>query len=471
MTRTRVSLLRRLAIGWMAAHSLAALPSRAAAAGLDPATIPIDNILVIYLENHTFDSLYGKYPGANGVDAPGAAIPQVDKDGKPYAQMPPPMQGYGDQMKPDPRFPASLPNAPFPLQKYMKITDFLEMPIHRFYWNQLQINGGKLNQYVAWSDSGSLPMGYFDTAQLPLLPWAKEYTLLDNFFVSAYGGSFLNHIWLICACTPVFPNAPAKLVADPVLDANGLVVGLTRDGSVTPDGYATDQLQPFNQPFKPGTPDDERVPPQTVPTIGDRLSAKGISWAWYSAGWSKANAGHPEDGFAFHWQPYVYFEKYAPGSAARAAHLKDKDDLLRDLAAGTLPAVAIYKPLSYDSDNPGEAPILGSEEAVISILESAKKSKQWPRMAIFITYDDYGGFYDHVAPPKVDRWGPGNRVPTLLVSPWAKKGKVDSTQYETVSLLRFIEARYGLEPLTDRDQHAANLLPAFDFSKAEKKAK
>jgi phospholipase C len=431
----------------------------------DPATIPIDHVLVIYLENHTFDSLYGKFPGANGVDAPRAAIPQVDKDGKPYAQLPPPMQGYGEQMKPDPRFPASLPNAPFPLQKYMKITDFLEMPVHRFYWNQLQINGGKLDQFVAWSDSGSLPMGYFDTAQLPLQAWAREYTLLDNFFVSAYGGSFLNHIWLICACTARFPNAPAKLVADPVLDADGRVVGLTRDGSVTPDGYATDQLQPWNEPHKPGTPDAERVPPQTLPTIGDRLSAKGVSWAWYSQGWAKANAGQPEDTFAFHWQPFVYFERYAPGTPARAEHLKDRADLLAALHGGTLPAVAFYKPLSGYSDNPGQSSILDSENDVTLLLTAAKQSKQWPRMAIFVTYDDYGGFFDHVPPPKVDRWGPGNRVPTIVISPWARKGKVDSTQYETVSLLRFIEARHGLEPLTDRDARAANLLPAFDFAK------
>ena len=157
------------------------------------------------------------------------------------------------------------PNRLFPIDRYVPIDHLLEMPIHRFYWNQLQINGGKLDQYVAWSDSGSLPMGYFDTAKLPLLSWAREYTLLDNFFVSAYGGSFLNHIWLICACTATFPSAPAKLIADPVLDANGLVVGLTRDGSVTPDGYATDQLQPWNQPTSPALPTRSACPPRRRP--------------------------------------------------------------------------------------------------------------------------------------------------------------------------------------------------------------
>ncbi len=446
---------------------LAAALARAEAPAPDP--IPIDHVLVIYLENHTFDSLYGKFPGANGVDTPGAAIPQVDREGKPFATLPPVMQGYGAQMKPDPRFPADLPNAPFPLQKHIPITAYLEMPMHRFYWNILQINGGKLDGYVAWSDSGSLPMGHFDTTQLPLYPWAREYTLLDHFFVSAFGGSFVNHIWLVCACMPRFPNAPAHLVAEPLLDAAGNIVGLTRDGSVTPDGYANDQLQPFQPPFKPGTPDDERVPPQTQPTIGERLSAKGLEWAWYSEGWAKADAGDPPQGFATHWQPFNYFAAYAPGTEARKKHLRDKADLLTDLAGERFPALAFYKPLSGYSDNPGQSSILDSEKAVIALLEAAKASKHWPRMAIFITYDDYGGFYDHVPPPKIDRWGPGNRVPTIVISPWAKKGHVDSTQYETVSILRLVEKRFGLEPLTERDARANDLLPAFDFGGGQKR--
>jgi phospholipase C len=438
---------------------------------VDPAKIPIDHVLVIYLENHTFDSLYGKFPGAEGVDSPGAAIPQRDKDGKPYATLPPVLQGYFTQGKPDARFPQDLPNAPFPLQKYIKITDYLEMPMHRFYWNQLQIAGGKLDGYVRWSDSGSLPMGYFDTTQLPLMKWAQEYTLLDHFFVSAYGGSFLNHIWLVAAATARFPNAPAKLVADPVLDADGNVIGLNHDGSVTPDGFATDQLMPANEPTRPGVPVEERVPPQTMPTIGDRLSEKGVSWAWYSEGWADANAGNPPKTFEFHWQPFVYFEKYAPGTKARAEHLKDRRDLLAALQSGTLPAVSFYKPLSSYSENPGQASILDSEADVIALLEAAKQSKQWERTAIFVTYDDFGGFYDHVPPPKVDRWGPGNRVPCLVISPWAKKGHVDKTPYETVSILKFVEARFGLAPLTARDAHAPNLLPAFDFSQRPKAAK
>ena len=84
--------------------------------------------------------------------------------------------------------------------------------MHRYYQNREQINGGKLDQYAAWSDAGGLVMGYYDGSSLPLWALARQYTLADNFFMGAFGGSFLNHFWLICACTPIFPNAPASLV-------------------------------------------------------------------------------------------------------------------------------------------------------------------------------------------------------------------------------------------------------------------
>jgi phospholipase C len=100
----------------------------------------------------------------------------------------------------------------------------------------------------------------------------------------------------------------------------------------------------------------------------------------------------------------------------------------------------------------------------VKLIEAVKASAVWPRTAIVISWDDYGGFFDHVAPPVIDRWGPANRVPTLIISPWAKRSHVDSTQYETVSLLRFIEWRWGLAPLASRDARAANILPAFDFT-------
>ena len=450
---------------WLLVAALLASRSYARAE-IEPKAVPIEHLLIVYLENHTFDNLFGLFSGANGIMSPEAAVPQVDRDGKPYEWLPPVTIGYPYPPRLDPRFPKQLPNRSFPINRYVPLEKIVEMPVHRFYPNILQINGGKNNKFVSWGDSGALPMGYFDTTKLPLYPYARQYVLADHWFTSSFGGSFLNHFWLVCACTGVFPNAPAKLVARPILDRAGRVVGMEKDtGSVSPDGYAIDHLEPFNPPFTAGTPDDERVPPQTFPTIGDRLSDAGVSWAWYAEGWDDAVAGHPAPSFTPHQQPFLYFARYAPGTKARAEHLKDEKDLWQALRDGTLPSVAWYKPLNVDSDNAGEGSMLVAEQRIVGLIEAVKASKVWPRTAIVISWDDYGGFFDHVSPPVIDRWGPSNRVPTIIVSPWAKRSHVDSTQYETVSILRFIEWRWGLQPLASRDANAANLLPAFDFTR------
>ncbi len=107
--------------------------------------------------------------------------------------------------------------------------------------------------------------------------------------------------------------------------------------------------------------------------------------------------------------------------------------------------------------------MLSSERHTAELIERVKGSPYWEETAIILTYDDFGGWYDHVPPPVVDRWGPGGRVPMLLISPYARKGFVDHTYYDTTSILRFIEWRYGLAPLTDRDAGTNNLLAAFDF--------
>ena len=436
-----------------------------ARAEISPADAPIDHLLVVYLDNHSFDNLFGLFPGANGIRSPGAEIPQVGRDGEPYATLPPVTIAYPWPPHVDPRFPAALPNAPFPINDTIPISGTVEMPLHVFYPNILQIAGGRNDRFVAWSDSGALTMGYFDTFRLPLYPVAREFVLADNFFTSAFGGSYLNHMWLVCACTPIFPNAPERIVTRPKLDAAGAIVGIEKGGEVTPDGYVVGHLDPFHPPFKKGTPDDVRVPPQTLPTIGDRLSAKGVSWTWYSEGWDAALAGNPPRSFTYHHQAFAYFAAYAPGTRGRAEHLKDERELWNAIRDGALPAVSFFKPIDEYTDNAGEGSMVEAEERIVRLIDAVKASPQWPRTAIVIAWDDYGGFFDHVPPPGGDRFGPGNRVPAIIVSPWARRGFVDSTRYETVSILKFIEWRWGLEPLSERDARAANLLPAFDFGK------
>src|SRR5262249_28486565 len=137
--------------------------------------------------------------------------------------------------------------------------------VHRFYENQMQINGGKNDRFVAYSDASALVMGHYDGAKLPLWDVARRYTLADNFFMAAFGGSFLNHFQLICACAPYYPHAdqsPAKPHISEV-DPEGVSLNpkpespksamdgpplFARDGGLTPDFYPVNTMQPPYQP-------------------------------------------------------------------------------------------------------------------------------------------------------------------------------------------------------------------------------
>lgn len=432
----------------------------------------INHVVVIFMENWSFDAHYGQFPGANGLSAPGAKIVQVDKDGAPYATLPQVVNNF-HSTAPDTRFPGDLANAPFLIDQYVPADKDIPSPVHRFYEYQLQMNGSKMDKYVAWSDTGALTMGHYDTSKLPLYPYAREFTLADNYFSSAFGGSMLNHFWLICACTPTWKDAPGKFVAQPKFDGNGTlidpgetVVNGGGNGLVTPDGFLVNDVDPRYNPHHANVPLDELGPPQDALTIGDRLSAKGVSWAWYAEGYANALAGHPDSLYIFEHQPFVYFKQFGDGTAAKAEHLKDEADFLAALKDGTLPAVSYVKPIGETDEHSGYAAVDSSEQGAVKWIQAVQNSPYWKDTVIFLTYDDFGGFYDHVAPPKMDRWGPGGRVPMLVISPFAKRGFVDHTQYDHTSTLKFIETRWGLEPLGTRDAAANDLTNAFDFEQA-----
>ena len=434
--------------------------SKPAAAGLGQ----IQHVVVVYMENWSFDSLYGKFPGANGIA--NAAATQVDRNGVPYAQLPqPPASAKAEQSSgtssppPDARFPAGLPNAPFDLAPYVPPTDNIGDPGSGFYQEQAQIDGGRMDRFVANGKGGALPMGYYDATNLPLGALTQQYTLADNFFHAAFGSSMLNHFWLVSGATPQWPDAPASMRAG--LDQGGHLV---KDGVVTPDGYLVNTAYPADGPHPARlAPGSELVPPLSAPTIGDRLSARGISWAWYSEGWSNALAGHPDKLFQFNHQPFAYYANYANGTPGQAAHLKDESDLVQAIRTDTLPSVSFYKPIGADNEHPGYSNLIDGEEHAASLIRSIMASKAWKSTAVVVAYDENGGFWDHVSPPAGDRWGPGTRVPAIVISPFAKRHFVDHTTYDTTSILSLIEHRFGLKPLGPRDATAADLQAAFAF--------
>lgn len=420
----------------------------------NPADIKkVGHVVVIYMENHSFDNLYGSFAGANGLQNANASNEtQVDATGTPYTVLP--------AIPGTPTFPTNLPNGIFNIDQYVANDVITQDVLHRYYQEQMQIDGGKMDKYALYnSNSAGLSQGYYNTSLIPLLSIVQQYTLCDNFFHSAFGGSFLNHQWLIAAASPTFPNAPTSIVA--TVDANGKVL---TDGAVTPDGYVVNTSFTVNTPHPATAPVANLVPEQTNPTIGDRLSDKNVSWAWYSGGWNNAIAGTPDATFQFHHQPFAYYKNYADGTQGRKDHLKDETEFIAAAKAGTLPSVSFVKPLGLDNEHPGYSDVALGENHAVELINDVLNGPDGKDAVIIITYDENGGFWDHVAPPVIDKkWGPGTRVPAIIISPFAKKGYVDHTQYETVSILSFIEKRWNLKPLSTRDQNANPLENAFKF--------
>jgi acid phosphatase len=475
-----VALLAGLAAGpWGMSAALA----QDARPGIDN----IETVVIIYAENRSFDNLYGHFPGANGLaNVTPARSMQVDRDGSVLKELPPAWGGLTGPGVTPPVTQAQtehLPNKPFAIDD----PNGFNLPLsvatrdlwHRFYQNQMQINRGRNDRFVAYADAGGLVMGYYDGSRLPLWGIAKKYVLADNFFQAAFGGSFVNHFLLACACVPFYPNADQSPAKDKIaaIEADGVTLKLAansprsaldgmpkfvRDGDITPDFYAVNTMQPPYQPSsnKPAEGGDPRyadpkapttLPPQREVTIGDLLNLKGVSWAWYAGAWQVALDGKnamPVPNFQFHHQPFNYFVQFAPGTPERAAHLKDGGmngaEFIKAIDQGQLPQVTFYKPQGNLNEHPGYASALAGDEHIADVIAHLEKSPQWPHMLVLITYDENGGFWDHVAPPKGDRWGPGSRIPALIVSPFAKKGYVDHAQYDTTSILRFITRRFDL---------------------------
>jgi acid phosphatase len=524
----------------------------------------VAHIVVIYQENHSFDNLYGGWERVNGLSrADRAHTTQVGQSGKPYSCLlqddvnltsPPLSPDCTDTTTPT-TFTSHFGNAPFSIDSFISPMDTTcpapgvfavngvlkgeGLPggctrdlVHRYYQEQYQLDGGRQDRYVTGSDAVGLTMGHYDTQALPIYRYLHgaghpAYAIADNFFQAAFGGSFLNHQWLVAAATPTWPGAPNDGGADDlhsVVDSNGMPINYPLYASpaaaaalkdqaltaschpgpgraATPPGvtcgdFAVNTIQPAYQPYAPGTAEARRLPAQTAPTIGDRLSAGRIDWAWYSGGWSNANGdvgargwtngtgptcsdpdtasgatfpNCPDKLFQYHHQPLNYFASFAPGTAARAAHLRDEAEFLDSLDGSKrrceLKSVSFIKPVGAENEHPGYASVSTGSDHLVNLLSAIEKSRCAKRTLVVVTYDEFGGAWDHVPPPGQgtrgphDQWGPGTRIPALVLSPTLhKRFGVDHTQYDTTSIAATIERRFGLRPLSSRDAAVNDLL-------------
>jgi acid phosphatase len=557
-------------------------------------------IVVIYEENHSFDNLYGLWGDVNGQhvvgleDADPAHTTQVDWTGEPYdcllqtdVNMRTSVQTYPgnasghltescsqDVLLADgttAHISSAFPNAPYQIDDYIAPTDVTCPPltnlfgfpngidktnpvagataggctrdlVHRFYQEQYQLNGGAMNRYITGSDSAAMSFGYYDTKQLPIYEYlhrngAPKYVIADHFFQAAFGGSYLNHQFLIAAAAPTFTGPGA---VHSVLDADGMVRGRSTangcpagssgpyplyatndcvvDGNVTQacdlpttvDGVAcgdkaVNTVLPFLQPT--GTGFANKMPmidnTQTPMTIGDLLSDHGVSWAYYGGGWDDASGnvggrgytnqtngtpgdacanpdtpGAPPDGngqnagwpycehrsYQQHHYPFAYFQRYAPGTPDRAEHLLDEQDFFWAASNGKLPSVSFVKPLGSENEHPGYASEPNGSDHLVDLIQAVMHGPQAGNTLIVVTYDEFGGQWDHVPPPSDsnpvaahDEWGPGTRIPALLIARSFTRSGVDHTYLDTLSIMRTIEAQWNVGDLGQRDADVNSL--------------
>ncbi|WP_439850877.1 acid phosphatase [Pseudomonas syringae] len=468
----------------------------------------VKTVVVIYAENRSFNNLFGDFPG---VQKPLSSLrpaeyQQRDRNGTLLDKLPPAWGGVlqvGPQTVDGVTYPVgvqfqeNLPNAPFPL----KGPNAEDLPLslvtrdlwHVFYQNQMQINDGRNDRFVAWADAGGLTMGNYAQSQYSLRLWdvAREFVLCDNFFQGAFGGSFLNHQYLISATAPIYPNAADSVAKSQIASLQSMnpldsrlkpldkspasaMEGPPQFGpsAITPDGYAVNTMAPPYWPTwlrDPQNPDYSKpdlanvLVPQSHEHIGDKLSKRNVDWAWYAGAWQvtldefKDSTGIPKiPNFQYHHQPFNYFKQQGPQNPTeRKKRLRDgglgdessTNRFLADAEAGKLPAVTFYKPQGNLNMHAGYADVASGDRHIDRVIKVLRNSPQWDNMVIVVTVDENGGWWDHIAPPKGDRFGPGTRIPALVISPFARKGKVDHTVYDTASILRLITRVHGLEKL------------------------
>jgi phospholipase C len=377
--------------------------------------IPIKHIVFIIKENRTFDNYFARYPGAEGTDTGRTSTGETIE-----------LEVATDVMTPDLG--------------------------HAYLDGVTAINGGKMDGFDLVTNGETLN-GYtsFTREGIPnYWAYADNFVLSDHTFSSMYGPTFPEHLYTV--------GAQSARVAG------------NKDQATNPGGYCGDPGETVIR-FRPSmTKKEEQEVMAAVRRVDvdgitqywehvracfdfevlpDHLDRKGISWHYYAdeGSWMNALLAINHIYNSEHWGTDVTPEEQFP----------------EDIVNENLDRVTWVVPGPGVNEHPGGPSVCVGENWTVDVVNKLMRSKYWKSMAIFITWDDFGGFYDHVEPPQYDILGLGPRVPMLIISPYAKEGFVDPTVYEFSSVLRFIETVYDIPPMTERDAQASNMLNAFDF--------
>jgi phospholipase C len=380
----------------------------------------IEHVVFLVKENRTFDHMFGRFPGADGtttgVLCDGTVIPlrRAALDG---------------------------PGAS-----------------HSFAAGITAINGGQMNCFNEISEGAKLH-GYvqFHREDIPNY-WklAETFTLADRFFSSSYGPTFVEHMYLVAAQSDRYVDNQRPLMGHGGDD--GEIGGLCDDPSERIHSFPklTQQLEAEIYALEERGEGDEiadrfyilRWPCHDIRVLPDLLQRRGIPWRYYTSDSPLVQA--------LKAIPHVRF-----GPMYR--NVVDVDGFAADAVAGRLPAVSWVIPPFMESDHPGYADICRGENWTVRTLDAIMRGPDWDTTAVVLTWDDFGGFYDHVPPPHLDVYGLGPRVPAIVISPWARPGAIFSQTTEFSSVLKLIETIFGLPSLTERDGDADDMLGAFDF--------
>ena len=360
---------------------------------------PIEHVIFVIKENRSFDHLFGRFPGVNGVT-------EANDDGVTRPLTRPPQ-----------RLPHDLP--------------------HSFRAALVSVNDGAMDGFniSEWSDRYAFTQ--MRPKQLPnYWRWAEEFVLGDHFYASASGPSFPNHLYTIAAQS-------GRAIENPYRPPGSTI---RTWGCDAPDSMYVEVLDTEG--------DIVHVPPCfDFTTEGDLLTDAGIDWAYYAA-------SPGEKGYI--WSAYSAV-RHIRETGEWDEHIRDVDDFEEDALAGRLPPVTWVTPRFELSEHP-EYSFCHGENWTTEAINSVMEGPHWDSSAIFLTWDDWGGFYDHAPPPSLDEFGLGVRVPFLVISPYAKRGHIDRELGEFSTVLRFIEENWGLGRLTHRDRQANVLEYDFDFT-------
>lgn len=530
---------------------------------------PIQHVIIIVGENHSFDNLFGTYKPRAGqsidnllskgiVNADGTPGPHFDKAKQrigrdenvynaetastgAYATLPQPYTTYGiglPQGVPDTRFPTNLPNGPYQISKYVPYAAYTGDPVHRFFQMWQDYNGGKLDKFV-WVEEtigtgsngapfppggfnpkeGAISMGFYNMnpftdakgkpqpGDAPFFKsLADQYAISDNYHQPIMGGTGANFQALVSGDAAFFTNTNLNGEAavpfsnqienpDPVAGTNnyytqdgyrgGSYVNcsdpaapgiasinqqLNRHGVRKPNcardhyylvnNYNLYWNQTSSQPRTLG-PDQFTLPPQSIPTIADVMSAHGVSWKYYSAdrGDDPTVFATSVNGVPLLFHSYCGICDPLTGylsimkNPSKEANLQNYGAFLSDVHSNTLPAVSFVRPFESLAGHPADSTTDLYEQFLKDLIDQVQSNpKLWASTAIFITTDEGGGYYDSGYIQPVDFFGDGTRIPLIAVSPYVKKGYVDHTYYDHVSLLKFIEKNWDLPAISHRSR-------------------